>query len=626
MNYEYCEKKVLHVLYLVVFFTFFSAVRCYAQNQNDEPNLGIIPAPVMAKKHGGDFFLNSYTRLVADNLNDKAANYLKAYLKNNNIQINKQPVQRLTRGKLSANILVLTSSGTKDLPEEGYRLKITPNKITIAGKGAGLFYGVETFLQLLPPGNNGPIKIPCADIEDYPRFAYRGFMLDVSRHFFSIDEVKKIMDKMAAYKLNSFHWHLVDNDGWRIEIKKYPKLTSIGGFRNTAVTAGNRDWFDQSVYGGYYTQEQIREVVKYASDRYITIIPEIEMPAHSKAALMAYPELMCEPATTEIGKRNHELTYCPSEQTFHFLEDVLTEVIDLFPSKYIHIGGDEANKAPWKESAFCQQLIKKMNLKDEDGLQSYFIQREEHFLNSKGRNIIGWDEILEGGLAQNASVMSWRGEQGGIAAARLKHNVIMTPGSNGLYFDYAQSRSDMEPINIGGYSSLEKTYNYDPVPKELDENEKKFIVGVQGNLWTEFVLTPAKLQYMTFPRLFALAEVAWSAVSRKNYNNFATIRLPLHLAMLDRSGFNYRVPTPLGINDTTLTGSKFAFNLAPPLPGAKIYYTLNGKKPGDTDNEYSDTLNFNIPAGEKRELQTLVISPSGRRSVITKVVMTNPDN
>ncbi|HEY4208302.1 MAG TPA: family 20 glycosylhydrolase, partial [Puia sp.] len=305
--------------------------------------------------------------------------------------------------------------------------------------------------------------------------------------------------------------------------------------------------------------------------------------------------------------------------------DVLTEVVALFPSQYIHIGGDEADKLPWERSAFCQDLMRKKGLKDEKELQSYFIQRIEKFLLTKGRNIIGWDEILEGGLAPNATVMSWRGEEGGIAAAQQHHKVIMTPATNGMYFDYAQSRSDKEPVNIGGYTPLQQTYDYDPVPAALAKDQQRYILGVQGNVWTEFIGTPAKVEYMTLPRLYALSEISWSPLSRKDFAEFSQVRVPLHLARLDAAGVNYRVPAAIGVADSTVTlhGASFHFVLKPPIPGAKIYYTLNDIEPGDTDLEYVSPLDLAVPRGETRVLRTMVVTPGGRRSVVTRTILVN---
>jgi hexosaminidase len=379
--------------------------------------------------------------------------------------------------------------------------------------------------------------------------------LDVSRHFFSVDLVKKYIDYLAYHKFNTFHWHLTDDQGWRIEIKKYPLLTSVGGYRNGTIIGrypgkGN----DSLYYGGFYTQQQIKEVIKYAADRYITVIPEIEMPGHSSAAIAAYPQLSCFPnestkilATTPwAANRNgkqvqqtwgvFEDVYCPSEYTFNFLENVLDEVMQLFPSKYIHIGGDECPKANWKRSEFCQQLIKEKKLKDEHGLQSYFIQRIEKYVNSKGRKIIGWDEILEGGLAPNATVMSWRGEDGGIAAAREKHDVVMTPQAY-CYFDHSQTKNE-DSVTIGGYLPIEKVYAYDPVPKELSAEQSKYILGAQGNVWTEYIGNKQKLEYMIFPRMSALSEALWSRKEKKEWKDFER-RIPALYDRFKMWGANY---------------------------------------------------------------------------------------
>ncbi len=379
--------------------------------------------------------------------------------------------------------------------------------------------------------------VPAVEIEDRPRFGYRGLMLDVGRHFFPLDYVKKFIDFVAMHKMNTMQLHLTEDQGWRIEIKKYPKLTSVGAFRNGTIIGhhpgtGN----DNTRYGGFYTQNEIKEMVKYAADRFVTIIPEIEMPGHASAAIAAYPQLSCFPdsatkhnakvtwAGSEQGKQVQQAwgiypdVFAPTEYTFQFLQDVLDEILPLFPSKYIHIGGDECPKDSWKKSAFCQQMIKDKNLKDEHGLQSYFIQRMEKYLNSKGRQIIGWDEILEGGLAPNAAVMSWRGEKGGIAAAKEKHQVIMTP-TGWAYFDYSQTKKE-DSLTIGGYLTVQKVYSYEPLPKELAADEVKYVMGAQANLWTEYIGNPRKLEYMLFPRLSAMSEVLWSPKAAKDWNSF----------------------------------------------------------------------------------------------------------
>lgn len=608
-------------------FAFLLSSSIFVNAQGTDPYAGIIPAPVSVKKTPGEFLLSQETLIQADTPNNKAVQFFSAFLANN-MAYNKQV--GLRNAKAGSNVIYLTSAGTENLPAEGYRLTITPQKITIAGKGAGLFYGIQTLIQLMPAERAATAKIPAVQIEDYPRFGYRGLMLDVCRHFFSVEFVKKYIDLMAGYKLNTFHWHLTDDQGWRIEIKKYPRLTSVGSKRAQTVIGNYRDrtpqQFDNTPYGGYYTQDQIRDVVKYAAARYITVVPEIEMPGHSQAALAAYPELSCDPSleykTAETwGVFNN--IYCPSEKTFSFLQDVLTEVIDLFPSKYIHIGGDEAPKTVWKNSKFCQDLIKRLKLKDEHSLQSYFIQRMEKFVNTKGRSIIGWDEILEGGLAPNATVMSWRGEQGGIDAAKQNHDVIMTPGSNGLYIDHSQGKLNQEPLSIGGNEPVSKIYSYNPTPAALNADQQKHILGVQANLWTEYIATDAKVEYMALPRIIALSEVAWSPLANKNFTDFNETRLPEHLAWLDKNNYNYRVPQAFGAKDTVMIGSRLDVRLTPPVKGAKIYYTIDGYTPRETDLEYTIPMSYNVPIDQYRELQTIVITPSGKRSSVTRAIMYN---
>ena len=438
---------------------------------------------------------NDDWKLVAQYLNDK---------------IESSSSKRLdisTNGAIEKDVIRITQSD-EVTHKEGYQLKINAYEIELKAKTAeGAFRGVQSLLQLMPPEvfsnrktNNLHFNIPQVEIEDTPRFSYRGMHLDVARHFFSVDEVKRYIDLMAMHKYNTFHWHLTEDQGWRIEIKKYPKLTEIGGFRNETLVGHYNDQphqFDGKRYGGFYTQEQIKEVVKYASERFITVIPEIELPGHAQAAISAYPELGCTDSQLEVmtkwGVSNN--VFSPTEETFTFLENVLLEVIELFPSKYIHIGGDECPKTHWKESAFCQNLMAKNGLKDEMELQSYFIGRIEKFLNSKGKQIIGWDEILEGGLAPNASVMSWRGVQGGIDAATQGHDVIMSPTSH-CYFDYYQSQHKDEPLAIGGYLPIEKVYSYQPIPDEVPTDKVHHIKGVQCNLWTEYIPTSSKLDYI----------------------------------------------------------------------------------------------------------------------------------
>ncbi len=407
-----------------------------------------------------------------------------------------------------------------ELEKEGYRLEIKKDSIIISASGkTGMQYGMVSLAQIL--AHHG-FPLPQVVIEDSPKFGYRGMHLDVGRHFFSVGEVKKYLDYMAYYKFNNFHWHLTEDQGWRIEIKKYPKLQEVAAFRKETLIGHYNDEpqkYDGKRYGGFYTQEEVKDIVAYATARNINVIPEIEMPGHAQAALAAYPELGCENKKYEVATKwgVFEDVFCPNEVTFKFLEDVIDEVITLFPGKYIHIGGDECPKEAWKRSAFCQQLIKKENLKDEHGLQSYFIQRVEKYINSKGKQIIGWDEILEGGLAPNATVMSWRGIEGGIAAARQNHDVIMTPGTH-CYFDHYQSESPDEPLAIGGYTTVDKVYSWEPIPDSLAEDKRKYILGGQSNLWSEYIKEYSGVEYMVYARGMAMSEALWSR--KKDYAAF----------------------------------------------------------------------------------------------------------
>ncbi|MBC9929393.1 family 20 glycosylhydrolase [Chitinophaga qingshengii] len=585
-------------------------------------NGGIIPAPAVVVKHAGTFTFDTHTVILADPDTRAECRFLEDYLQQHLHW--QQAIQfRNTAANGNGHMLLITTQGADKLPEGGYRLLISGSRITLTGKGAGLFYGIQSLIQLFPVEKGSTAALPCMEIVDQPRFAYRGLMLDVARHFFSVAEVKKVIDLMARYKLNNFHWHLTDNQGWRIAIKKYPRLTETGAYRWLTKFHDNRDWLDSVKYGGFYTAADIREVVAYAAQRYINIIPEIEMPGHSGAALTAYPALKCPLPAGVKDSTAYQVVYRPTEETFHFLEDILSEVAELFPGKYIHVGGDEVNHTPWMQDSVSQRLIRTQQLKDEHGLQSYFIQRIGQFLRTKGKQLIGWDEIVAGGLPPGAVVMSWRNEEGGIAAALQQHPVIMSSEPNGMYFDVYQSSADTEPVNRWGYAPLSLTYSYDPVPAVLPEAARRCIWGVQANIWTEWIATPAKLQYMILPRMLALAEVAWSPVAQKNFDRFYHQTVPLHLARLEQEGLNYKVPPAMGVSDTTMIGHDFTFDLAATIPGAKIYYTLNGRIPDDTDLEYTGPLHFLVPENEKRMLRTLVITPAGRRSVATRTVMYN---
>ena len=519
----------------------------------NEPAL--IPQPQHLTRLEGSFKLAPEMPIYSDAAGAETARMLAGKLRQSTgwrftVSDNSAPDE-----KNSGGILLTTSGADAGLGDEGYELVATTNRVVIRARTpAGLFYGAVTLVQLLPPeicsqgaapqGREIAWEIPCVKISDAPRFPWRGLMLDVSRHFFTKNEVKQMLNAMALHKLNTFHWHLVDDNGWRIEIKKYPKLTSVGAWRGgvgfgletNSTTAYGLD----GRYGGFYTQDDIREVVVYAQRLHITIVPEIEMPGHSLAALAAYPELGSGPGPFEIplkGGVNPGIFSPAKSEAFEFLQNVLLEVFELFPCKYIHIGGDEVPKGPWKNDAACQALMKRENLKNEEELQSWFTRRMEKFINAQGKTLLGWSEILQGGLAQNAAVMDWIG--GALEAASQGHDVVMSPTAN-CYFDYYQSRDHTtEPHAIGGFLPLQKVYSLEPVPAKLAPEFHKHILGAQGNVWTEYIANLKHVQYMAFPRLAALAEVTWSPKDARNYDDFLR-RLKTDEQRLDQMGVNYR--------------------------------------------------------------------------------------
>jgi len=469
---------------------------------------------------------------------------------------------------------------------ESYTLTIAPGAVTVtAPRMAGRFYALITLQQLVEAARaNNPAlpTIRSVTIADAPRFSYRGLHLDVGRHFMPVEFVKRYVDLMARFKLNTFHWHLTEDQGWRIEIKKYPRLTEVASCRKETMVEKNFDPYrgDGTPHCGFYTQEQIKDIVAYAAARNVTVMPEIEMPGHSVAALAAYPELACTPGPFEVRTTwgVADDIYCPGDRTFEFLQDVLTEVLDLFPSRLIHIGGDEAPKTRWKASPLAQAIIQRERLKDEHELQSWFIRRIDTWLASRGRRLVGWDEILEGGLAPGATVMSWRGVAGGIDAARQGRDVIMTPNSH-LYFDYYQGDPRFEPLAIGGLLTTEQVYGYEPVPTELTPEQATRILGAQGNVWTEYIKTTAQAEFMAFPRAIALAELTWSPRGSRDWNGFSR-RLPAALRDLDRLRVNYRLPTVTGLERDLLTlEPRIRVTLGAGFAGAEIRYTLDGTDP-----------------------------------------------
>ncbi|MBS1497320.1 MAG: family 20 glycosylhydrolase [Bacteroidetes bacterium] len=567
--------------------------------------VNIVPMPAEVNLHTGEFTITPSTKIIVEGTNlEKTAEYFNTYLKKNY-----GFVLAVQKNGPEANSIFLNYDKLNDAIKGAYNMEISKSHININGDNEeGVFYGMQSLLQLLPAKKSNALAVPQLSIKDYPRFGYRGVHLDVSRHFFTVEEIKRYIDYLATYKFNTFHWHLTDDQGWRIEIKKYPLLTSVGAYRNGTIIGrypgtGN----DNKHYGGFYTQAQIKDVVKYAADRYIDVIPEIEMPGHASAAIAAYPQLSCFPdEDTEVpkgtvwngptkGKQVQQTfgvfndVFAPTDYTFNFLQDVIDEVITLFPSKYIHIGGDECPKENWKRSAFCQQLIKENNLKDEHGLQSYFIQHMEKYINSKGKKIIGWDEILEGGLAPNATVMSWRGEEGGIAAAKDKHDVIMTPGG-WCYFDHSQSKYE-DSVTIGGYLPIDKVYGYEPIPASLSADEDKYVLGAQANVWTEYIGNEKKLEYMLFPRLTALAEVLWTPKEKRSWPDFEK-RLPGIFKKLDFLHINYS-PAYYNLQANILPANNnngIMAALKSNVKAALIKYTL---EPGTATKTYGQPIPIN---------------------------------
>ncbi|MDH3495346.1 MAG: family 20 glycosylhydrolase [Gemmatimonadota bacterium] len=583
------------------------------------PAPSIVPAPATLTRRAGALTfaaitavtvpdtghaeLRALARMLADELSAPAARTVPV-----------RAADALAGGTVTIALMLDTALA---LDPEGYRLTVGPEGARlVAPSPAGLFYGIQTVRQLLPPGEPGA-ALPALEIEDWPRFRYRGMHLDVGRHLFPVAFIKKYIDLMAMYKMNTFHWHLTEDQGWRIEIRKYPRLTTVGAWRQETIREKNFSPYvgDGTPYGGFYTQAQVREIVTYARARYITIVPEIEMPGHSKAALAAYPELACTPGPFRVATvwGVHEDIYCPSDATFAFLEDVLTEVMDLFPGQYIHIGGDEAPKTRWERSPVAQAVIRREGLANAHELQSWFIRRIERFLTAHGRRLIGWDEILEGGLAPDATVMSWRGMVGGIAAARQGHDVIMTPSSH-VYFDHYQGSPAFEPLAIGGYAPLEKVYAFEPMPAELTPEEARHVLGAQGNVWTEYIATPEHVEYMAVPRMLALAEVVWSPRERREWSGFVA-RLPAQLRRLDALDVRYRIPGVRGLEADRLTlADSITIRLESLLPEAQIVYTLAGADGSPARTQiYDGPVRVSVRPGPVR-VTARVVLPGDRTS------------
>ncbi len=580
---------------------------------NRTKGISIIPQPLSLKRDDGSFVIGETTKIILSQ-NDKelssVGEQLAARLRT--VTGYSLELKAASGAKDQQDVIVLALDEREtDLGKEGYQLRVSRKSVLIKGAtSAGVFFGVQTLYQLLPvevERNQRTEGVawtaPCVRIEDKPRFLWRGMHLDVGRHFFSKDSVKRYIDLLATYKMNMFHWHLTEDQGWRIEIKKYPRLTTVGAWRRETMD-------DNTPHGGFYTQDDVRDIVEYARQRFITVVPEIEMPGHSLAALTSYPELPCSGGPFKVGTEWGIIydVYCAgNEKTFQFLEDVISEVVALFPSPFFHIGGDEVPKLRWSNCKRCQDRIKAEGLKDEHELQSYFIKRIEKILNAKGKRLVGWDEILEGGLAPNAAVMSWRGTQGGIEAAKSGHDVVMTPTSH-CYFDYYQG-VEGEPKAIGGFLPIDTVYSYEPVPPELTPEEAQHVLGAQGNVWTEWMPHFRQVEYMALPRLCAMSEVVWSDKSKKNFEDFAR-RLEQHYERLALRDVNFRVPTPLGIGGRKIIFKDTIVVIKSPVSSASIYYTLDGEDPTMRSAKYSKPVAI---TGEQT-LKALLALPGGKMS------------
>ncbi|HNU37552.1 MAG TPA: family 20 glycosylhydrolase, partial [Macellibacteroides fermentans] len=609
--------KTLFLLCATAALCLFASCESPTKQMPYNQGINVIPKPLSLVQNEGSFKVTKSTKFYASTPEAKTIATFFA----SKIESSTGYDLAISEEEVSSNAIALLIDNSLEVNDEGYTLDATDKLVSIKAKTAkGLFYGMQTLMQLLPAEiesttvvNGIAWTLPCVTIKDEPRFAYRGIMLDPCRHFIPVENIKKQLDVLALFKINQFHWHLTEDQGWRIEIKKYPKLTEIGSKRVDG---------EGTEYGGFYTQEQIKEVVAYASERFINVIPEIELPGHALAAISAYPELSCkgDSLSPRIIWGVEEDVYCAGkEETFKFLEDVIAEVVTLFPGEYFHIGGDECPKVRWEKCPLCQKRMRENKLKNEHELQSYFVQRIEKVLASHGKKMIGWDEILEGGLAPSATVMSWRGEDGGIAAASMDHDVIMTPGSNGMYLDHYQGDSKIEPVAIGGYTLLEKTYSYNPVPDTLvGLGKSNFVKGVQGNIWSEYMYTTDLMEYRIYPRILAVAEIGWTPLEGKDYKDFER-RIDNALVRLDCHGINYHIPQPEqpggSINFVAFTDkATLEFKTTRPV---KVVYTTDGSEPTATSAVYSTPLEFN----ESATLKIRSVLPSGKMSPVRTITV-----
>lgn len=588
----------------------------------------IIPKPLDVNSKGdASFLLKDGVAVIYPENNQKMqdnAEFLVDY-------VEKQTGVKLTsHAGMPVDGAICLTLDLSDDNAEAYKLIVNDKRVCISGASeAGVFYGIQTLRKSLPVAQDINVNLSAVEIYDKPRFAYRGAMLDVARHFYTVDEVKTFIDMLALHNINRFHWHLTDDQGWRIEIKKYPKLMSVASERKeTVVGRWYSGIYDGKPYGGYYTQDELRDVIDYAAKRHITIIPEVDLPGHMLAALTAYPELGCTGGPYEVRTIwgvSQDVLCVGNDFTLQFVKDVLSEVADIFPSEYIHIGGDECPKVRWEKCPKCQERIKSLGLKSdakhtkEQRLQSYMIQEAAKYLKEKGKRIIGWTEILEGGLVPDATLMSWIGESGGIEAAHQHHDVIMTPNTY-LYFDYYQSKKvEDEPLAIGGYLPIEKTYNYEPMPKELTEEEQQYIKGVQANLWTEYIPVFSQVQYMVLPRLGAAAEVQWTDPSKKDYKDFLR-RVPHLVAVYDCYGWNYATHVYDVNVDMKADTVNHVLNVQlSTMADDPIYYTLDGQDPTEKSLKY--TKPFTID--QSVVLKTMAVHPDRTSKISVDTIRFN---
>jgi hexosaminidase len=603
------RKRALLLFFFAMGVVFSVMASSEIPEKSSDQGIAIIPKPANLLRKEGFFRLTSKTVFSVSSSESRkvAAFFAEKIKKSSGLPF------RITEKSVVRNSIQLLIDCHLNTGEEGYTLEASKNGVVIKAKTpGGLFYGMQTFMQLLPPQMENTVlisgidwKVPCVSICDMPRFKYRGIMLDVCRHFLPVESIKKQLETLSLFKINTFHWHLTDDQGWRIELKKYPRLTEIGSKRIED---------DGSEYGGFYTQKQIKDIIAFAAERFITVIPEIEMPGHSMAAIASYPSLAC--FSKDYKVRNswgvEQDVYCAGkEETFRFIDDVIAEVAALFPGEYIHVGGDECPKDRWKKCPLCQKRIKDEGLQNEQELQSYFMHRVQKMVASHGKKMIGWDEILEGGLAPSATVMSWRGDKGGIDAALMDHEAIMTPYDGGMYLDYYQGDPKVEPMALGGYITLEKTYSYEPYPKDLPVDKQHYIIGAQCNVWAECIYDTRILEDRIYPRILALSELTWTPADQKNYKDFEH-RIDVALERLDEHHIHYYIPQPeqpggscnfIAFTDSVL----LEFTTTRPV---KMVYTLDGTEPSGNSKEYR----FPLSVKKSGTLKIRSVLPSGKMS------------